>query len=98
MTLIANPIPSSPYSVSCVLSAMNPSLSISHFVPTNRLDSILPSSLTQSSIVNRVVLQSHVQHILHVYNTPNTPFKILLGFLYSGTIPELPQQGASLLH
>ena len=76
---------------------MNPSLSISHFVPTNRLDTILPSSSTQSSIINRVILKSHVQHILHVYNTPNTPFKILLGFLYSGIIPELPQQGMSIL-
>ena len=76
---------------------MSPSLSISHFVPSNRVDTILPTSTTQSLIVNRVVLKSHIQHILHVHNMPNAPFKILLGFLYSGIIPELPQQGMFLL-
>ena len=67
----------------------NPSLSISHLNLGIGLDKLLPFSFPVSTAKKtRVLLQSHIQHIVHVYDVPSTPWKLFIGFLYSGTLPD----------
>lgn len=70
---------------------MNPFLSVSHLKLNFPLVDLLPSPSPQQQ-PRHITLNSQIQHILHVYNIPSLPFKMFMGFLYSGHMPTFPNE------
>ena len=83
----------SPFSVQCRMAQLSPSFSISHFKLGLGMGEMLPS--VSNGLRNPPVpIPPQVQHILRVHDVPSVPFTLMVGFLYSGTLPAVAEPGS----